>query len=144
MDNGAELRHALNCELVADVAHRFGEVHVKVTGTSMLPSIRPGDTIVVARQGIDELSPGQLVLCRRGKGLVAHRIVGHRGGSLITRGDTHGDDDPPVHGSEIVGRVAAILRDGHRIDPEQSLWCRVGAWLVRRSELFRIVLLRVH
>lgn len=39
----------LGCELVADVARRFGEVRLRLTGASMMPAVRPGDVITAQR-----------------------------------------------------------------------------------------------
>src|SRR6266852_1705065 len=66
MDSLTQLRDAAKCSLVADLARTFGEVRLKVTGTSMLPSVWPGDEITIERQGLSESRVGQIVLYEAG------------------------------------------------------------------------------
>jgi len=37
--------HALKCELAGEVLRSSGRLRLKVSGSSMLPVIRPGDTL---------------------------------------------------------------------------------------------------
>lgn len=136
-------RAALQCELVADVARSFDEVRLKVTGASMLPAVWPGDILVVERQNSAEVQPGQIVLCLRDGGLMAHRMVRRSGEHLVTRGDSLLHSDPPAHGSEVVGRVTCILRHGRRISPEQSFWQRFASSILRRSDFTTRMTLRI-
>src|SRR5215475_14796812 len=113
----------LGCELVADVARRFGEVRLKVTGASMIPSIWPGDVITIRH--IDaSLQPGQIVLYSREGRLVAHRITRVQGDLLSTRGDSLPCDDPPIHALDVVGQVISVARNSRRQHLKQSLWRR--------------------
>jgi signal peptidase len=143
MDADVQQRTALQCGLVADVARAFGEVRLKVTGASMVPAVWPGDILVVKRLNNDELQPGQIVLCLREGGLMAHRMIRRTGDRLITRGDSLLHSDPPVHGSEVVGPVTSILRNGRHISPEQSFWQRAGSSILRRSDFSTRMTLRL-
>ena len=105
----------LACVLTGEVVRTFGEVRLRVFGTSMVPSILPGDLISVQRASVSEISPGEIVLYMREGRLFAHRVVGSTGGRqrhddsrLITRGDRLSDDDSPVSSSELLGRVTSI------------------------------------
>src|SRR5437879_8061484 len=107
-----DLRAAAHRELLAEVARKFGEIRFKATGDSMLPSVWPGDLLTVRRQSFSEFRNGEIVLYEREAGentltrpfgpasprgdFVAHRIVGRRGGKLITRGDSLRRNDAPV------------------------------------------------
>lgn len=128
-------RRALCCELVADVARSAGEVCLKVTGTSMLPAVWPGDVVSVRRCHIAELKLGQIVLFRREGELTAHRIMRVSQDRLVTRGDSLSCCDPPVSAAEIVGQVVGISRAGRCISPEQSSWQRAASSILRRSDL---------
>src|SRR5438445_11078032 len=94
-----DLRAAAHRELLAEVARKFWGIRFKATGDSMLPSVWPGDLLTVRRQSFSELQNGEIVLYERegaenaltrpygpaspkGRGFVAHRIVGRRGGKL--------------------------------------------------------------
>jgi len=51
--------------LVGEVLHRFGEARLRVTGSSMLPSIWPGDELTVRRRAVSELRTGEIALFTR-------------------------------------------------------------------------------
>ena len=61
-----------------------------------------------------------MLFSREGR-LFAHRVVRKvrsRGECYwITRGDSLAQDDPPVSGEELLGRVTAVVRGRRRIDP---------------------------
>jgi len=117
----------LACVLAGEVVRSFGEVRLCAFGTSMAPSILPGDLLVIQRTGIDEISPGEVVLFSREDRLFIHRVVERKVAErkvsssaesleervLITRGDRLGQDDPPVSSRELLGRVVRLER-GHR------------------------------
>jgi hypothetical protein len=104
-------------ELAVEVARRFGRLRLRVTGTSMMPAIQPGDVLCVTRVEPGDASPGEIVLFARGGRLFAHRIVGRDGEGgdqhLITRGDCLLENDPPVLQSELLGRVTGLERGRH-------------------------------
>src|ERR1700676_5350556 len=99
----------LACGLAEEVVRTFGEVRLRVFGTSMVPSILPGDLISVQRAGVSEISSGEIVLYLREGRLFAHRMVALDANSeharLITRGDRLLHNDPPVSSAELLGRV---------------------------------------
>ena len=105
----------LACVLAGEVVRRFGEVRLRVVGTSMVPSVLPGDLISVQRASVSEICLGEIVLYMREERLFAHRVVGYTGdhqfhgdSRLITRGDRLSHNDPPVSSSELLGRVTFI------------------------------------
>jgi len=144
MDAPTNLRDAVKRNLVADVVRSFGRVRLKVTGTSMLPSVWPGDILIVSQCNAADLSPGQIVLCYRNQGFVAHRLVGKRGNCLITRGDSLPYEDRPFGDDEVLGQVVSILRHGRPVDPSPVWWHGTGSWILRHSELCTRMLLRLR
>jgi len=144
MDPAREIQDAVKCDLTADVIRQFGEARLKVTGTSMLLSVWPGDVITVRRQSAKELLPGQIVLAYRNRAFVAHRLVGRRDDCLITRGDSLTYDDRPFRETEVLGAVVAILRNGRPVALSSAWWHRAGSWMVRHSELCTRILLRLQ
>jgi signal peptidase I len=138
--NGSEKVSAtLGCELAGEVVSTFGEVRLRVLGTSMVPSIHPGDLISVQRVSLSEISSGEIALYSREGRLFAHRVVAHAGSPdrplLIMRGDRHRHNDPPVCASELLGRVHLIERGHRRLQPATKLSMRerVIAVLLRTS-----------
>ena len=135
MDAQTNLGNATKRSLVVDVARTFGQVRLKVTGTSMLPSVWPGDILIIDRCSAAELAVGEIVLCYRSEELVAHRLTGKFGKRIVTRGDSLDYYDSPFEEDEIVGRVLSILRDGRYVDPSPTWWNRMGSCILRRSQL---------
>src|SRR5205809_3875148 len=100
MDGAADARAAAGRSLAAEVVSSFGEVCVRVTGSSMLPSVWPGDILTICRTDMAAVLRGEIVLSRCNGWLLAHRVVGKveclREQFLMTRGDSLLFADPPV------------------------------------------------
>jgi Peptidase S24-like len=139
----------LGCELAGEVVSTFGEVRLRVLGTSMVPSIHPGDLVSVQRAGLSEISPGEIVLYLREGRLFAHRVVTRAGSHeqplLILRGDRLRHNDPPVCVSELLGRVYLIERGERRLQPATGLstWERMILRLLRFSDRATYLYLRL-
>jgi len=128
--------HAVKCELAGEVLRSFGRLRLQVTGWSMLPSIWPGDTLLLERVPTDGIAEGDIILFGRDRRLFAHRVVrvcGVRG--ILTQGDAMTQMDLPVRENEFLGRVSSIVRNGRLVEPRRSLSFgeRVVAAMVRRS-----------
>jgi hypothetical protein len=112
MSSPKNLSTTLACDLASEVVRTFGEVRLRVFGTSMVPSVLPGDLISVQRSGLSEISLGEIALYSRDGRLFAHRVVARLGGHddprLVTRGDRLSHQDPPISSSELLGRVISI------------------------------------
>jgi signal peptidase I len=121
------------CNLVSEAVRAAGRVRLRVSGTSMVPAMRPGDLITVERAGAAEISLGEIVVFARSGRLVVHRVTGvtasptevrsghEREPLLQTRGDCARRKDPIVRGSELLGRVIQIERGGLRMLPGTKL-----------------------
>lgn len=142
MNQAAQSRLSTGCELAAEVVRRFGEMRFRANGTSMLPSVQPGDVLTVRREAAGGLRSGEIILAQRGRQLVAHRIVGKKGRSLITRGDSLTENDAPFEESQVLGRVVAVTRGGRTVDPRLTPGRLLTLVLLRRSDLAVRVLLR--
>ena len=133
------LESTLKCELAAEVLRSFGTLRFAATGWSMLPSVWPGETLVVERVQPDQVHIGDLVLVGREGRLCAHRVIGTAGDCQnprwITQGDALPVPDRPVAGNELLGRVAHLVRAGKLIavPAKLSLGERLVARIVRRS-----------
>ena len=115
----------LACGLAEEVVRTFGEVRLRVFGTSMVPSILPGDLVSIRRSSLCDIFPGEVILFSQKGRLFVHRVVDRKvvavaGGSgescLITRGDRLRHDDPPVSSPELLGRVVSIERDNQKVE----------------------------
>lgn len=94
------------------------EIRLKVTGASMRPFMKGGETVRVRRVPSQNLHIGDLVLYEDSSGsLVLHRIIGRRPvtpGTLHfeTKGDGLRAPDDPVEDRQIMGKVIAVERVG--------------------------------
>ncbi len=117
----------------------------------MLPSIFPGDTLLVLRQPTASVRPGHVALFSRDGHFCAHRVVRlvevDAQPFVITCGDALTKEDSPVPEHELLGRVTALLRRRNRVELEETQtvvsqclrWavrhCSVGTWLLRWHSL---------
>jgi hypothetical protein len=139
--------------LAAEVLRRFGEVRFVARGSSMVPSIYPGDLLIVRSQVIADARHGQIVLCLREGRFWAHRVMRkwQEGSRFVfaTRGDALPHEDPSLDESQMLGHVASIVRYGRpvefaRIDGLWGLWPKLLRYGVRNSNALTKTLLRRH
>ena len=118
MNQSGNVAATLACDLAAEIVRSFGEVRLRVFGTSMVPSVLPGDLVSIQSAGISEISSGEIVLYSREGRLFVHRVVARTNSPeqplLITRGDRLDHNDPPVYSAELLGRVTSIQRSDGR------------------------------
>lgn len=134
--------------MAREVLSVSGSLRLQVNGWSMLPSVLPGDVLIVQRTASHEVIQGDIVLFGRDARLFAHRVVGRTVDDfrVITRGDAMPAADSPVDDREVLGKVIFILRNGRCIEPPKTLRApqRAVAALVRRSELAARIVVGVH
>ncbi|HUK31015.1 MAG TPA: signal peptidase I [Candidatus Acidoferrum sp.] len=149
------------CDLVSKAVRKAGRVRLRVSGTSMVPAIRPGDLITVESALLPEIAPGEVIVFIRSGRLVAHRVNeivrcaarirnGNSAQSLhqsevITRGDRARRNDSPVSSSELIGRVTQIERGGRRVRLRDKLTAadQVVSRLLRISDRATVLYLRL-
>jgi hypothetical protein len=93
---------------------------LEATGGSMGRSIPPGSRLLVEFGSLPERR-GEVVVFRRGDGLVAHRVVrrlrGGDGERWAARGDNEAFFDPPLDEADVLGVVRLVRRaDGRTED----------------------------
>jgi hypothetical protein len=128
-------------DLLADALRRFGSIRLGVTGTSMRPAIGPGDVVRIERCALDAIQPGDIVAFVASRRVFVHRLLEVQstpsGSVFVTRGDSNPDPDPIAHESQLLGRVACVLRaadrHGSRSAPDPHRLKRVLSGLFRRS-----------
>jgi hypothetical protein len=109
-------------------------VRFRAEGSSMHPTIRDGEVITAAPVSVADLVRGDVVLCRHGGRVLAHRVVAiaARGSDrrFELRGDGHTASDAPVGADEIVARIVAVRRHGRSIPLPGA-----AGWLARRARM---------
>lgn len=140
-----DARSLAGCELAAATLRRFGALRLRVTGSSMLPAIRPLDEIAVERCHAHEVRRGEVVLfVQRGR-LFVHRVIAvDSRGCIVTRGDTNPTPDEPLLPGQLLGKVVHVRRRGTPIDPGESMRQRLAASFISRSDAARRWFARVH
>ncbi|MGA9545370.1 MAG: hypothetical protein WBQ85_17480 [Candidatus Sulfotelmatobacter sp.] len=142
--------HAVKCELAGEVLRSFGSLRFRATGWSMLPSVWPGDTLVIERITPDQVRVGDVVLVGRDGRLCAHRVVsvaeGCQSPHWITQGDANSAPDLPVSEGEFLGRVDHVIRAGKLapVPAELSVVDQLIAKIVRRSKTAARALVYLH
>ncbi|EYF04409.1 Hypothetical protein CAP_4548 [Chondromyces apiculatus DSM 436] len=114
---------------------RSGPFFVEMRGASMWPAAPEGSLLSVVPCAARALSPGELVMFRRGATVVTHRVVRvEAGGEVICWGDALLERDAPVAAEDVLGR-ATVVRRGPLLVPARSVVrasLRTGWVAVRR------------
>jgi signal peptidase I len=118
------------------------DVRLHVDGMSMVPTLKPGDTIVVRQVAPHLLEMGDLVVVHREHDLVTHRLVRQKEGQWLTKGDNSHYLDPPITAEMILGKVIAIERKDTGIDLQEASKRSLNRWLASLScleaDVFRL------
>jgi signal peptidase I len=144
------LNSAVKCDLAIEVLSSFGELRFAETGWSMLPTIWPGDTLLFERVGYGQVHVGDVVLVRRGARLCTHRVISKTKASgtayCIMQGDAMHAADRPVMESEVLGRVAGLIRAGKpvAVRAKLSVLESLIAKVIRRSFTAARILVYLH
>jgi len=131
-------REGVVLSLASEVLRISGGLRFAALGASMVPTIFPGDILIIRRETARSTRCGDVVLFLREGRFCAHRLVkkAEEAGriSLVTRGDALAKDDPPLDESELLGRVAAVVRGRKRIELSGRPSARqiFARWAVRR------------
>src|SRR4051812_34147145 len=117
--------HARTRDIAAEVLRCSGSLTLQATGRSMVPTIWPGDTLIVEPATAANVDAGDIVLFSNSCRFVAHRVTEKTADienvRMVTRGDAMSAPDAAIEESQLLGRVVLILRDGRGIDPRKNL-----------------------
>ncbi len=107
----------------------------RAEGESMHPTIRHGELVTVAPARPADIEADDIVLCRKRRGVVAHRVVrieqlGRGRDAFVLCGDAPAAGEEDVAPQQVVGRLVSVMRRGRSIDPGSR-----PTRLVRRTRL---------
>jgi len=122
-------------ELATEILGRGERLRFRAFGFSMTPFICDGDLIEVEPIALDQVATGDILLLRDSQGgLLVHRVICRhlKRPWLLTKGDALSGPDKPAQADQILGRVAALHRDGRLIDL-RSLSQRLRGWTWART-----------
>lgn len=117
-----------NC--VLDLWQEIGkETQIKLSGMSMLPLIKNGDSVVI-HHSTKGLGVGSIVAFRKGQKIIVHRVIKieHEDGktTFLTKGDLNLKTDHPLHEDKLIGKVIARNRGGRQINLDTTFWTVMG------------------
>jgi signal peptidase I len=141
-----ESREGYKLDLAAEVLSSGSTIRLQALGTSMLPSIWPGDVLSIEPKSGEEIVPGDVVLVARDGRFFIHRLIEKRNSTWITRGDSLPQADAPVAEVQVLGKVSTIHRKTGDVAPKPRV-SRLGrtlAWTLCRWNLLQNVALRTH
>ena len=133
-------------ELAQDTLRQFGFLRMRATGGSMLPAIAPGDLLIFRSCTAQEATLGQVILTRHPDRFVAHRLLKHHAGTLLTRGDALMAPDDPLSANDVLGLLISQQRGQQQLHVGGRYWLkrqRAARWLIRRQRLVHHLLCRV-
>jgi signal peptidase I len=115
-------RESIKCDLAGQVLRAGGKLRLRALGLSMLPTLWPGDILIINSKTYEQVSRGDIVLYAREREFFVHRIICKSSDSqyLITQGDGLSKPDPPVSRQDLLGRVSAIERCGLLREPNRA------------------------
>src|SRR5579884_2713128 len=135
--------HHQKFQLIIAALESLKHVNMKALGSSMLPSIWPGDIVLIASAGSEQFEVGAIVVIRKSAGLLIHRLIA-RAAWLTSRGDAMPQADPPVRPGDVLGKVTKVYRGMReiRIRRQLSPVHRLAALLLCHSQLLLNLTLR--
>jgi hypothetical protein len=125
--------------LLESALEEGAEARFQVDGRSMLPFVRPGDTVYVRVAKGNGASLGDVVAVRSipGGSLLVHRVIRRRGRALLLRGDNTTMADGEYAETEVLGVVGAVERGGCRVWYGAGRWGALVALAVRTGSVCR-------
>jgi signal peptidase I len=133
-------------DLAVEVLETSGMIRLQALGTSMLPTIWPGDILDIERKPAAEIVRGDIVLLTRENRFVIHRLIEKQDSVWITRGDSLPQNDLPESLTQVLGKVSIIRRRNRNIFPSAkvSRKTRTLAWMFCHCDRLRNITVRIH
>ena len=117
-----------NFAMIREQLDETGRAYVRVTGTGMMPLLRPGrDRVIVDRTHY--IRRGDIVLFRYAGRYILHRVLDPSGEKIVIRGDGVPEGCEYPSREEVFGRVKRIIKKGERpVDPYTG--GRMAVWRI--------------
>jgi hypothetical protein len=118
-------------ELVVSGLEALGSVTIPVNGSSMLPTLRPGERVVLHAVEPAAIRPQDVIAFRSDGQLVLHRVHAVFPDRVITAGDHCNLFDPPVPTAAVIGAARSIAaRPAPPRWPARLDSANVDVWLI--------------
>jgi len=144
-----QARDENRCSLAAEVLQTRGTLQLRAMGASMLPTLWPGDLVIIQARKFEQVEAGEIALCLREGRFYLHRIVKKSslgdGPFLVLRGDAMAKPDPLLGMEGLLGIVTGIQRRGSNIASSRlAVFRRLLGRLLCHSDLCHRAALRWH
>lgn len=113
-----------------EILHTNGYILYTNVGFSMMPLLRQKKDIIEIKKNDERYKKYDVVLYKRGKQYILHRILKVLPDRYVVAGDHNTFLDPPVTDDMILGVMTRVIRDGKSITPDNfwykmyvHLWC---------------------
>ena len=113
--------------LAAEHLRSGARLKARARGYSMWPFYRDGVLVEIESCRAADLEIGDVALVETSKGLLLHRVVGHLGQGLLTKGDARRRVDGVIPPKRVLGRAPS--RPGDRLLGHLSPRVGWGLWL---------------
>lgn len=96
----------------------------------MSPILRTGDMVYIGPVKAEALTVGNIALFKRGREMVAHRLIDKTMSSgqvfLWTKGDTFSSGDFPIKEGDVIGLVYAVEKFGMVFDLKKGIFSKLN------------------
>ena len=139
------VRWSAQREILAVAALRgSGQLRLKVSGESMLPTLWPGDVVEIDACQAADVGRGEIVLAWRDGRFFLHRFLAERSSGFLTCGDSMPAADPEFAPDALLGKLRRVERTGRQVELRCRPWTRLLGILLCYSGTARRIALRVH
>jgi signal peptidase I len=118
--------HKLIDHLILEELHNGKQMGLRVSGRSMHPLMRQGDSIRLEKCTARALAIGDIITFKKDGNYFTHRLLWttKRGNGirLITKGDNEINTDPPVSPVSVIGKVTSIQRGNRTLHLNTPFW----------------------
>ena len=109
-------------------------------GVSMLPLLRQGkDLFTVRRKGAERCNKGDVVLYKRGKDYVLHRVIEVRPSDYMILGDNCVAREYGIRDADILGVMTSYVRGGREHSTKEAGY-RLYSWWILHTIRLRVFL----
>jgi signal peptidase I len=124
--------------LMATILARGKPFRFRAAGFSMSPIIRDGDVLTVVSPQDKTLQRGSVAafLSPCSGKLAVHRVVAHRDGRYLLKGDNSRAPDGWVNAADVISVVVCVERDGNRVQFGGDWLGWLIAWLSKYNILY--------
>ncbi len=126
---------------LSDLLLKWGKVRLRIASRSMVPTLRPGDEIVVEPVSVEALRTGDVILFELKGQLICHRLVEmpECPSALLTRGDAASSGGLWIGRDQVLGKVVNIRRRTVWVGLKETLQSALVPLLLRRLPLLQRV-----